>query len=122
MASDLNIILDPKEKQGGIIGKDPFQEMVDSLIHAHDLLDLNPKKGNFTWTNNRLSLAQIFACLDRFLVQSSLLDFDVLSSSILPKLTSDHHPIALLLEREENIGPLPFVSILFGLKGTVLGN
>ena len=82
--------------------------MVDSLIHAYDLLNLNPKKGCFTWTNNRLGLARISARLDRFLVQSSLLDFGVLSSTIMPKLTSDHHSIALLLEREENFGPLPF--------------
>ena len=79
MAGDLNIVLDPKEKWGGNIGKDQFQEMVDSLIHAHDLLDLNPKKGSFTWTNNRLGLAQISARLDRFLVQSSLLNFGISS-------------------------------------------
>ena len=36
------------------------------------------------------------------------MDIDVLSSTIIPKLTSDHHPIALLLEREENHGPLPY--------------
>ena len=58
-AGNLNIVLDPKEKRGGNIGKDQFQEMVDSLIHAHDLLDLNPKKSSFTWTNNRLGLARM---------------------------------------------------------------
>ena len=57
MARDLNIVLEPKEKEGGIIGKDPFQEMVDSLIHAHNLLDLKPKKGCFTWRNNIVGLA-----------------------------------------------------------------
>ena len=100
MAGDLNIVMEPMEKRGGNIGKDPFQEMVDSLIHSHYLLDLNPKKGSFTWTNNRLGLARISAHLDRFLVQSSLLDFGILSSSIMPKLTSNHHLIALLMERE----------------------
>ena len=46
--------------------------------------------------------------LDRFLVQSSLLvGNSLISSKILHKLTSDHHPIALIIEEEENIGPIP---------------
>ena len=32
VARDLNIILDPKEKHGGTRDKDPFQEVVESLI------------------------------------------------------------------------------------------
>ena len=45
MAGDLNIIIDPKEKRGGIRGKDPLQEVMESLIHARDLLNFKPKKG-----------------------------------------------------------------------------
>ena len=45
---DLNIILDPNEKRGGVWGKDPLQEVVESLIHARDLLDFKPKKGHYT--------------------------------------------------------------------------
>ena len=53
--------------------------------------------------------AQISAQLDRFLVQISLLDGKVLiSTQIFPNLTSDHHLISLLLEEEENLGPIPF--------------
>ena len=48
IVGDLNIILDPKEKRGGVRGKDPFQEVVDSMIQARDLLDFKPKKGRFT--------------------------------------------------------------------------
>jgi len=32
----------------------------------------------------------------------------IISSKILPKLTSDHIPILLNLEEEENMGPIPF--------------
>ena len=32
----------------------------------------------------------------------------LISTKILPKLTSDHHPISLLLEEEENLGPISF--------------
>ena len=109
VARDLNTILVPKEKCGGVRGKDPFQEVVDSLIQDIDLLDFKPKKDNFTWTNNRVGEARFSACLDRFLVQSKLLDGNVLiSSKILPILMSDHHPISLLMEEEENLGPIPF--------------
>ena len=45
VAGDLNIVLEPKEKRGGILGKDLFQDMVDSLIHAFDLLYFNQKRG-----------------------------------------------------------------------------
>jgi len=74
LAGDLNIILDPKEKKGGVWGKDPLHVSVESLILAWDLLDLKPKKGHYTWTNNRVGNANIAARLDRFLVQSSLME------------------------------------------------
>ena len=34
VAKDLNIILDPMEKKGGVRGKDHFHELVENLIHA----------------------------------------------------------------------------------------
>ena len=61
VARDLNIILDPKQKRGGAQGKDPFQEVVDSLIQGKDLLDFKPKKGRFTLTNNNVGEARIYA-------------------------------------------------------------
>ena len=82
---------------------------MESLIKAWDLLDFKPNKGRYTWTNNRVGAASILACLDIFLVQSSLMDGNLLiSSKILPKLTSDHHPISLLFEEEEYFGLIPF--------------
>ena len=75
------------------------------MIHARDLLDFKPKKGRYTWMNNIVGAANISAHLDRFLVQSSLMEGKILiSSKILPKLTFDHHPISLLLEEEEDLG------------------
>ena len=58
--------------------------------------------------NNRAGPNHIAARLDRFLVQSSLLDQKVITSKNLPKLTLDHKPILLQLEEEENMGPIPF--------------
>ena len=73
MAGDLNIILDAKEKKGGISGRDPMINAAENLILLWELIDFKPKKGRFTWTNNRVGLANISTKLDRFLVQSSLL-------------------------------------------------
>ena len=79
------------------------------LIQNWDLIDLLSKAGRFTWSNNRSGVANISARLDRFLVNSSLIDGQSLvSTKILPKLTSDHHPISLLFEREEELGLIPF--------------
>ena len=91
---DLNLILNEKEKSGGVYGKDPVLKLVDKFILSWELIDFKPKCGRFTWSNNRLRAANISARLDHFLVQSSmLLDKKVISSSILPKITSDHKPI-----------------------------
>eukprot|EP00253_Pinus_taeda_P022451 PITA_22451 len=74
-----------------------------------DLIDFIPVRGLFTWSNNRSGLDHIAAYLDRFLVQSSLMmNKKIIKTKILPKLTSDHKPIQLLLEDEENLDPLPF--------------
>ena len=91
------------------MGKDPLQEYVESLIHSWDLLDFKLKKGRFTWSNNKIGAAIILARLDRFLVQSSLLEENYLiSSKKFPKLSFDHHPISLLFEEEEDLGPILF--------------
>ena len=99
VVGDLNIIFKPKEKCGGNRDKDPFLELVDFLIQSCDLSDIKPKKGCFTWTKNRMGMARISARLDHLLAQSKLLDDFVLTSTIFPKVTFDHHPIGLCLEK-----------------------
>ena len=91
------------------MGKDPLQDFVEALIRSWDLLDIKPVSGRFTWNNNRTGSASILARLDRFFVQSSLLDSNlIISSKLLPKTSSDHHPISLLVKEEEDYGPIPF--------------
>lgn len=78
-------------------------------MQQRDLLDFAPVRGKYTWTNNRIGPDHIAAPLDRFLIQSSLLLENLLiSSKILPKLSSDHKPIQLILALEEDLGPIPF--------------
>ena len=109
IGGDLNIILDPKEKIGGIYSRDPFINTVENLILQWDLVDFKPVKGKYTWTNNRTGENHISARLDRFLISSSLMmDNRIVFTKILPKLTSDHKPILLCLKEEEDLGPLPF--------------
>eukprot|EP00253_Pinus_taeda_P008465 PITA_08465 len=109
IGGDLNIILDPKEKKGGIQSRDPFSRTVGNLIQRWDLVDFKPVKGKFTWTNNRTGENHISARLDRFLINNSLMmDSRIVFTKILPKLTSDHKPILICLKKEEDLGPLPF--------------
>ena len=109
LAGDLNINLAPNEKKGGNRGKDHIQDTVEGLIQFWELIDLKPKTRHFMWSNKRVGAAIIFARLDRFLVLSSLLDGKlIICTKILPKLSSDHHPIALVFENEDKLGPIPF--------------
>eukprot|EP00253_Pinus_taeda_P016670 PITA_16670 len=83
--------------------------VVEELAQQWDLQDFNPTQGRFTWSNNRTGTEHISARLDRFLVQTSLLmNKKIITTKILPKLSSDHKPIQLCLEDEEDLGPIPF--------------
>ena len=109
LASNLNITLAPNEKTRGHRGKDHMQDSVEEMIQVWDLNDIKPKLGHFTWSKHRVGAASISARLDRFLVHSSLMDGKlIISSKILPKLSSNHHPITLLFEKEEELGPILF--------------
>ena len=64
VTGDLNIILNEKEKSGGVYGKDPLLKLVDKFTLLLELIDLKPKRGRFKWSNNRLGVANISARLD----------------------------------------------------------
>ena len=99
IVGDLNLVMNEKEKRGGRNSKDQMIQVVEDMIQQWDLLDFKPRKGLYTWTNNRIGEEHISSRLDRLLVQSTmLLERKLISSAILPKLTSDHKPIRLMLE------------------------
>ena len=82
---------------------------IEELFHQWDLLDFKPLKRIYTWKNNRLGVDHISTRLDKFLIQNTFLqERRIISSKIPTKLTSDHKPILLNLEEEENMGPIPF--------------
>eukprot|EP00253_Pinus_taeda_P027195 PITA_27195 len=108
LVGDLNIVLNAKEKRGGSISRDLMVGVVQELAQLWDLQDFNPIQGQFTWSNNRIGKDHISARLDRFLVQSPLMNKKIITTRILPKLSSDHKPIQLCLEDEEDSGPILF--------------
>ena len=42
VAVDLNITLDPSEKKGGVMGKDPLLNFFESIMHMWDIIDYKP--------------------------------------------------------------------------------
>jgi exonuclease III len=99
LARDLNLIFKPKEKRGGNSIRDDMLPFVEEFVHQWDLLDFKHLKGLYNWTNNRVGVDHISARLDRFLIQSRFLqERRIISSKILPKLTSEHKPVLLILE------------------------
>ena len=106
---DLNVTLAAGEKKGGSPVRDQSKEWVEDIILDWELEDIKPSHGKFTWTNKRRGPGHITTHLDRFLVQSSFLTFDLMESSkIFPIYTSDHKPILLKLSMGKNLGPIPF--------------
>lgn len=109
IAGDLNITMKAKEKRGGTYSRDPMLNEVEDLFQRWDLLDFNPIRGIYTWSNNRVGNDHISARLDRFMVQISIMmKKKIIITKFLPKLASDHKPIQLLLEDEKDLGPIPF--------------
>ena len=88
---DFNMITSLNEKKGGTraLGNDAIA--FSSFIRDVNLVDGQPRTGNFTWTNRRGGDRLIASRLDRFLVSESiLLEGNILYSDILPSGGSDH--------------------------------
>ena len=68
LAGHFNLVMRPKEKKGGKNGRDPMLHFVEDLIQHWDLVDINPKRGSYTWYNNQIGTQPIATRLDRFLV------------------------------------------------------
>jgi len=109
LAGDMNMVLNSNEKKGGFYGNDTQRNQIMEIIRQNDLIDIKPKKGKYTWSNKRVGTNHIAARLDRFLIQGNILsEVKLIHSSLLPNLTSDHKPIMLTLEDEEDLSPIPF--------------
>jgi hypothetical protein len=109
VARDFNTTLSQKEKMWGSIVKDPLIDQIEDLISFWDLVDINPIKDRFTWTNKHLGPSYILAILDRLLVQSSFLEsyFSLFSKSM-SWVDCKHEPILLQLMEILDYDPIPF--------------
>eukprot|EP00253_Pinus_taeda_P031988 PITA_31988 len=109
LGGDLNLIRSAEEKMGGNFYADPSRETLEEIIQTHNLVDIPPKNGRFTWSNKRTGKNNIKERLDRILVQERIVaNFPRIQSTIIQGFISDHKPVALQLDKGENMGPLPF--------------
>jgi hypothetical protein len=50
---------------------------MEDLIHDWDLIDVNPTRGRFTWSNRRHRTSHISSLLERFLINKNYLEMVV---------------------------------------------
>eukprot|EP00253_Pinus_taeda_P005862 PITA_05862 len=109
LRGDLNLIRNADEKLGGNFYADPSRDSLEAIIQTHNLVDIPPLNGRFTWSNKRIGNSNIKERLDRILVQERIVArFSNIQSKILLGYFSDHKPVALILDKGKNLGPLPF--------------
>eukprot|EP00253_Pinus_taeda_P009099 PITA_09099 len=53
LGGDLNLIRSAEEKMGGNFYADSSREALEEIIQTHNLVDIPPKNGRFTWSNKR---------------------------------------------------------------------
>jgi len=109
LGGDFNTTTSKKEKQGGLIVRDTFQENMEDLILNLNLFAVKNPKFLYTWNNKCTCLAHIAARLDHFLALDSLLILNLyLKLFILSLCGLDHCPISVLISSSLNLGPIPF--------------
>eukprot|EP00253_Pinus_taeda_P014677 PITA_14677 len=109
LGGDLNLIRNVDEKLGGNFLADPSRDSLETIIQAHNLLDIPPHNGKFTWSNKRIGIHNIKERLDRILVHERIVaGFSSIKSKIIQASASDHKPVAMTLDKGRNLGPLPF--------------
>eukprot|EP00253_Pinus_taeda_P030717 PITA_30717 len=109
LGGDLNLIRNADEKLGGNFYADPSRDSLEAIIQTHNLVDIPPLNGRFTWSNKRIGNNNIKERLDQILVQERIVArFSNIQSKIILGYFSDHKPVALILDKGKNMGPLPF--------------
>eukprot|EP00253_Pinus_taeda_P022174 PITA_22174 len=109
LGGDLNLIRNADEKLGGNFYVDPSRDSLETIIQTHNLVDIPPQNGKYTWSNKRIDNSNIKERLDRILVQEGIVaSFPIIKSKIIQGSASDHKPVVLILDKGRNLGPLPF--------------
>eukprot|EP00253_Pinus_taeda_P008823 PITA_08823 len=109
MGGDLNLIRNIEETISGNFLADPSRDSLQGIIETHNLIDIPPNNGKFTWRNKRVGIHNIKERLDRILIHERIVSgFSSVKSKIVHTSASDHKPVVLILDNGRNLGPLPF--------------
>jgi hypothetical protein len=109
IAGDFNTTRAAMEKRGGSVVRDQFRERLEDLILTWTSMTSPQAKGSLHGTIEEQGPVTSQARLDRFLINSDLLALpDKPCSMNLPWAGSDHRPIRLTFETQQNWGPIPF--------------
>ncbi|KAL8481253.1 hypothetical protein ACS0TY_027686 [Phlomoides rotata] len=93
---DFNVVLGAHEwSRGAQNPTRPSQEFMAFLDEAH-LHDMDTAGPQFSWVTRRSNHGYMAARLDRVLANDDFLDFwHSVAATVLPRISSDHHPIIL---------------------------
>lgn len=98
-----------EENFGGIYQTDPSRDALEEIMEQHNLLYIPPSNGKYTWGNKRVGKSNIKERLDRILIQENIaVVCSAIKTKIIHTTTSDHKPMAIVMGKMENQGPLPF--------------
>lgn len=96
IARDLNVTLQANEVWETSRSYDPLGERLRQEYLSRNLVDIRPRKRMPTWDNKRMGVAFIAKRLDRFIVNSRIIDAWGMPLSFTDSdYTSDHRPIYL---------------------------
>ena len=78
-------------------------------MEQHNLVDISPSNGKYTWSNKRVGKSNIKEGLDRILIQENIVAVhSSIKSKIIHTTTSNHKPVTIVMGKMENQGLLPF--------------
>lgn len=98
-----------EEKFGGTYHIDPSRDILEEIMEQHNLIDIPPSNGKYTWTNKRVGKINIKERLDKILIQENIVAVhSSLKTKILHTTASNHKPVTIVMGKMENQGPLPF--------------
>ena len=97
-----------EEKFGRIYHIDLSREALEKIMEQHNLIDILPSNGKYTWSNKTVGKNNIKERLDKILVQENIaVDYTSVKFKIIHTTASDHKPVAIILGKLDNQGPLP---------------
>lgn len=72
LGGDLNLVRNIEEKFGGIYHTNPSRDALDTIMKQHNLMDICPNNGKYTWSKKRVGKNNIKERLDRTLIQENI--------------------------------------------------